>query len=134
VSVGKATLRTSAVDADMGGIVWNHALAFEVTDSEAEVVVRISGGRKHIIRTFLNVDLGTCIVPLDSLSPNVEVRCARGVCVLCAQRCRVQRRPLLPCVARPRGVATDTLSLSIIERRFLWSFRVCLVCMCPSLW
>ena len=58
----------------MGGIVWNHTLAFEVTDENAEVKVAV-GTRTHIIRQYLNVrELGEVVIPVASLEPDVEVR------------------------------------------------------------
>ncbi len=73
-STGSSTLRTITADPDLGGLVWNHTLAFEVEDADAEIKIMV-GTRTHIFRQHLNVkELGEVTVAVASLDPHVEVR------------------------------------------------------------
>lgn len=72
-SVGKASLRTSSQDPDLGGIVWNHTLGFEVDDADSELRLAV-GTRTHIFRQHLNVrELGEITISVASLEPHEEV-------------------------------------------------------------
>lgn len=79
---GKTSLRTVNADPDMGGLVWNHTLAFEVSDGESEVKIAV-GTRTHVIRQHLNVkELGEMTMTVGDLPPHEEVRVLlRLVCV-----------------------------------------------------
>ena len=122
--MGKTTLRTVASQPDMGGLVWNHTLAFEVHDSEADVKIAVAF-HKHNFRTYALLLHSTHEYHTSVLLQNTRCHARIASPTLCVQ---APQRPRSRLVHRsPRRVDTTRRGSRVVSLALESSFVVCVI-------